>query len=145
MLNQLEAGVLSLEQAALLLGLGTRQIRRLREQSRRAGPPALVHGNRGRRPGNAVDREVADRVVALATSTYQGFNQHHLTDMLVEQEGLCLSRPTVHRLLRQAGVAAPRTRRSPRAHHRRDRMAQEGASCRSTAAVMTGWRAGARP
>lgn len=126
-LNQLEAGVLSLEQAALLLGVGSRQIRRLRDQYHIEGAQALVHGNRGRRPRNAVDMEVADRVVQLATSTYQGFNQHHLTEMLAEREGLFLSRPTVHRLLRRAGVTAPRTRRSARAHHRRDRMAQEGA------------------
>ena len=125
-LNQLEAGVVSPEQAALLLGVGPRQLQRLRVRHRQEGAEALVHGNRGRRPVNAVDLGVARRVVELATGAYVGFNQQHLTEMLAEREGMFRSRLTVHRLLSQAGVAAPRTRRSARAHHRRDRMAQEG-------------------
>jgi hypothetical protein len=36
----------------------------------------LAHGNWARRPVNAVDVGVARRVVELATTTYQGFNQH---------------------------------------------------------------------
>ena len=125
-LNQLEAGVVSPEQAALLLGVGSRQLQRLRVRHRQEGAEALVHGNRGRRPVNAVDLGVARRVVELATGAYVGFNQQHLTEMLAEREGMFRSRLTVHRLLHQAGAAAPRTRRSARAHHRRDRMAQEG-------------------
>jgi len=87
---------------------------------------ALAHGNRGRRPVNAVDPEVAQRVVELARTTYVGFNRHHLTEMLAEREEIHLSRPTVHRLLRTAGISAPRKRRPARAHHRWDRMAKEG-------------------
>lgn len=118
--------MVSPEQAALLLGVGSRQLRRLRDRYRKEGAEALVHGNRGRRPVNALDLGVARRGVELATGTYVGFDQQRLTEMLAERKGMVLSRPTVHRLLRQAGVAAPRTRRSARAHHRRDRMAQEG-------------------
>ena len=125
-LNQLEAGVLSPAQAGQLLGLGERQLRRLRARYRQEGAGALAHGNRGKRPVNAVEVGLARRVVELATTTYQGFNQQHLTEMLAEREGLHLSRPTVHRLLKAAGVPAPRKRRPAKAHHRRDRMAQEG-------------------
>ncbi len=125
-LNQLEAGVLSAAQAGQLLGLAQRQLRRLRAGYRQEGASALAHGNRGKRPVNAVDLEVAQRVVELAQTTYLGFNQQHLTEMLAEREGLHLSRPTVHRILRTAGISAPRKRRPSRAHHRRDRMAKEG-------------------
>ena len=41
-------------------------------------------------------------------TTYQGLNQQHLTEMLTEPEGLHLSRRTVHRLLKAAGVPPPR-------------------------------------
>ncbi|MGH7697804.1 MAG: helix-turn-helix domain-containing protein [Candidatus Dormibacteria bacterium] len=125
-LNQLEAGVLSPAQAEQLLGCRERQLRRLRAGYRREGASALAHGNRGRRPANAVDPELARRVVELAQTTYQGFNQQHLTEMLAEREGLYFSRPTVHRLLRAAGVPAVRRRRPARARHRRERMAKEG-------------------
>ena len=65
---------------------------------------------------NVVDLGVARRVVGLATGTHLGFNQQHLTEMLAAREGMFRSRPTVHRLLRHSGVAAPRTRRSARPH-----------------------------
>jgi len=125
-LNQLEAGVLSPAQAGQLLGLAERQLRRLRARYRQEGAAALAHGNRGRRPVNAVDPEVTQRVLELAQTTYQGFNRHHLTEMLAEREEIHLSRATVDRWLRTAGISAPRKRRPAKAHHRRDRMAQEG-------------------
>ena len=59
-------------------------------------------------------------------TTYQGFNQQHLTEMLAERAGRFLSRPPVYRLLRTDGAPAPRRRRLARAHHRRDRLAKEG-------------------
>jgi hypothetical protein len=46
--------------------------------------------------------------------------------MLAEQEGIALSRPSVHRILANAGVAPVRKRRAPRHRRRRDRMPREG-------------------
>ena len=125
-LNHLEKGAVTVGEAAQLLGISERQVKRLRAEYRRERAGALAHGNRGKRPANAVDLEVAQRVVELAQTTYLGFNQQHLTEMLAEREGLHLSRPTVHRILRTAGISAPRKRRPSRAHYRRDRMAKEG-------------------
>jgi hypothetical protein len=73
-----------------------------------------------------VDPQVAKQVLQLAQTTYQGFNRHHLTEMLAEREEIHVSRATVNRRLGAAGVPAARNRRPARAHHRRDRMAQEG-------------------
>jgi transposase len=113
-------------QAASLLGLSVRQVRRLRGTYRQRGASALVHGNRGRRAGHALDPALVARVVELAKTTYVGFNQHHFTEALAELEGLELSRPSVHRILRAAGVAAPRHRRPPRHRRRRDRFPRVG-------------------
>jgi transposase len=125
-LNQLEAGALVNAEAAELLNLSIRQVRRLRSQYRERGAAALSHGNRGRQPHNVVEPQLAQRVVELATTKYAGFNQQHLTEMLAEEEGILLSRPTVHRILRAAGVPAPRRRRPPRHRRRRDRYQREG-------------------
>jgi transposase len=125
-LNQLEAGALVGAEAAQLLNLSVRQLRHLRSNYRKRGAVALSHGNRGRQPHNAVDPDLARRVVELATTTYAGFNQQHLTEMLAEEEDVRLSRPTVHRILKAAGVPAPRCRRPPRHRRRRDRYPREG-------------------
>jgi len=87
----------TLGEAAGLLGISERQVKRLRAEYRQEGAGALAHGNRGRRPANAADLELARRVLDLAQTTYQGFNRQHLTEMLAEREGICLSRATVDR------------------------------------------------
>jgi transposase len=125
-LNDLEAGIVITAEAAELLGLSVRQVRRLRAAYRQRGAAALAHGNRGRRPRHALDPAVAARVVELATSTYAGFNRQHLTEMLAEHHGIVLSRPTVHRILSVAGVASVRHRRPARHRQRRDRYPREG-------------------
>ncbi len=125
-LNDLEVGIVIAAEAAELLGVSVRQLRRLRAAYRARGAAALAHGNRGRRPRHALDPAVSARVVELATSTYAGFNRQHLTEMLAEHHGIFLSRPTVHRILSVAGVASVRHRRPARHRQRRDRYPREG-------------------
>jgi hypothetical protein len=66
-------------------------------------------------------------VIALARGHYQGLNDTHLTEKLKEKEKINLSRPTVRRILRAAGIAAVRKRGVKRHYKRRERKAQEGA------------------
>lgn len=125
-LNHLGSGALLNSQAAGLLGISIRQVRRLRRRYEAEGAAALAHGNRGRRPSHALDASVVALVVELAKTKYAGFNQHHFTEMLAEREGLELSVSSVYRILRDAGVAAPRQRRRPRHRRRRDRYPRAG-------------------
>ena len=82
------------------------------EAYRKGGPAALAHGNRGRRPHNAVPEAAAAAVVKLASNGYAGANHTHLTELLRERESIDLSRPTVRRILTKAGIGSPRRRRS---------------------------------
>src|SRR5947209_15439607 len=125
-LNQLGSGSLASQEGAGLLGISERQLRRLRRAYEERGAAALAHGNRGRSPVNVVTASVRQQVVMLATTRYHGFNHQHLTEMLVEREQIELSRPTVHRILKEAGVVSPRKRRPAKARRRRDRFPREG-------------------
>jgi transposase len=125
-LNHLLSGALVNSQGAGLLGISVRQLRRLRRRYEAEGAAALAHGNRGRRPTHALRPGVAARVVELARTKYVGFNQHHFTEMLAEHEGLVLSVSSIRRILREAGIAAPRQRRPPRHRRRRDRYPRVG-------------------
>ncbi|MCK5586125.1 ISNCY family transposase [Candidatus Bipolaricaulota bacterium] len=109
-----------------LMGLSARQVRRVRAAYRREGAGALAHGNRGRRPYNAVDAGVAQRVVALTRERYIGVNQQHLTELLEEDEKIRLSRSTVRRVLLRAGIRSPQKRRAPKHRSRRERKPREG-------------------
>ncbi len=119
-------GRLRAVQAAELLRISLRHRRRLLAAYRRGGPAALAHGNRGRPARNRLPAAVRKRVVRLAETTYAGFNQQHLTEMLAEEQELVLSRATVRRLLLTAGLGSPRTRRPRHHRRRRERMSQAG-------------------
>ena len=62
----------------------------------------------------------------IARGRYQGLNDTHLTEMLKYKEKLEVSRATVRRVLREAGIAAVRKRGVKRHYKRRERKAQEG-------------------
>ncbi len=125
-LNQVLAGLATVGEGAQALGLSVRQVKRLKVAYQRTGPASLVHGNRGRSTAWAVPGTVAEQIVALAAGPYAGTNQQHLTELLAEREGIHVSRSTVRRVLRGAGLAAPRSRRLARAHRRRERRSQAG-------------------
>ena len=130
-------------QAAELLGVSPRHVRRMVSAYRRNRAAALAHGNRGRRPHNATSFAEAAAVVELATQRYQGANHTHFTELLQEREGIDLSRPTVRRILTRAGIGSPRSRGA-----RRNTVSavsgfpRRGCWCNWTAAITPGWRTG---
>ena len=125
-LDRVMAGDLQASQAAEILGVSERHAWRLLAAYRARVAPALEHGNRGRRPHNAVPAAIAAAVVRFASSRYPGANHTHLAELLWEHEGLDVSSWTVRRILARAGIASPRRRRPPEHRVRRERMPQEG-------------------
>lgn len=117
----------SVGKAAKLLGISARQMKRLRRKMKERGVEGLLHGNRGKPPWNKTALEKIEKVIQLARGRYQGLNDTHLTEKLKEKEKISVSRPTVRRVLRGAGVAAVRKRGVKRHYKRRERKAQEGA------------------
>jgi Winged helix-turn helix len=79
-LNHLDTGTFVNAQAAGLLGLSVRQVRRLRGRYREQVAAAQMHGTRGRRPGHATDPAVVARVVELAKTKYIGYSQSQSSD-----------------------------------------------------------------
>jgi len=125
-LSRVLDGVLCGREAARLLGLSPRHVRRLRRRLERHGPAAFAHGNRGRPSPRRLAEGIRARILSLARTVYAGVNDHQLTELLADREGIRVSRKTVQRLLRAAGIGSPRTRRPPRHRRRRDRMPQAG-------------------
>ena len=125
-LNSVLEHQLPVAQAAEILGVSERHAWRLLAAYRREGAAALAHGNRGRKPRNAVSDSEANAVIQLASTTYADANHTHLTELLRDRDGIDLSRPTVRRILTRAGIPSPRHRRPPKHRVRRQRMPQPG-------------------
>jgi transposase len=125
-MNQVETEKLGINQAATLLKISERQAWRILAAYRKEGAGGLAHGNRERKPVNALTEELRQQVIELAGSKYKGFNHTHLTEKLTECEDLHLSRSSVRSLLLQNGISSPRKRRPPKHRSRRERYPQEG-------------------
>ena len=125
-MNEMLAGRVTGQEAADVLGLSLRHTRRLLADYGRRGAVALMHGNRGREPANKLEAAVEAEILRLAREEYEDYNDSHLTEELAERHEIAVSRPTVRRIRRQAGLASPRKRRAPRHRRRRQRYPQQG-------------------
>ncbi len=125
-LNQTERGMMTAREAAEVLGLSLRHVRRILAAYRKEGAVALAHGNRGRKPGHALDAGMKKKVLGLFQTIYKGCNHQHFTELLVEREEINLSRSSVRRILLEAGIRSPRKRRAPKHRSRRERYPREG-------------------
>lgn len=113
-------------EAAELLGLSERQLRRLKQGFRSEGPAALAHGNRGRKPAHAISEVIRAGLVERVRVDYPDYNHSHLHEQLGKEHGVALSRRSLTRILTEAGLRSPKRRRPRRHRSRRERRAQEG-------------------
>lgn len=126
LMTKLLAGELTVAEVAVLLGRSERSVWRLRRRYLDAGVAAIVHGNRGRPSARRLPDETRERIIALATTRYDGANDTHLAELLAEHDAIRIGRSSLQRLLRSAGQASPRHRRAARHRSRRERMPQAG-------------------
>jgi transposase len=125
-LNEVEKGVITGKQAATVMNVSLRHERRLLAAYRKEGIAALAHGNRSRKPHNAIKEELRQKVLELAGSKYLGFNHTHFTEKLAKCEDILLSRSSVRNILLKSGIRSPRKRRPPKHRSRRERYPREG-------------------
>lgn len=124
-LNRILIGELTMAEGRTELGLSERQLWRLRAALIEAGPAGLVHGNRGRVSARRIDDARRTHIAELR-ERYGPINDSHFCELLAEREGIAISRESLRTILRGAGIASPRRRRSPRYRSRRPRMGAEG-------------------
>ena len=120
------AGRVSVAEAAEALGRSERQVKRLKQVFDCSEPRWVLHGNQNRVPANRTPEELRGRIVELARGKYAGFNDTHLCEKLAREETIAVSRSTLRRILRAAGLRSPQKRRPAKYRSRRVRRAQEG-------------------
>jgi transposase len=116
---------MTIRDAAAVLQLSMRQIKRIKKKVVQVGPQGVSHGNRGRTPAGAFPAAFKERVIALVQARYQGFNFSHLSETLEEEEYIRVNRETLRIWLRPLGFGR-KVRKQPRHRKRRQRSAREG-------------------
>ncbi len=110
------AGRISIREGLRRTGLSRSQFLRYKRRYRRQGPPALLHGNRGRPSTRRTTEAARQRIIALLDGAVV-LNDCHVRDLLAE-DGLVVSADTVRRV-RQSLGRPPKQRRRPRRYRLR--------------------------
>lgn len=122
----IEAKHVTVAEGAVVLGISERQLWRIVRRYRQAGAGGLVHGNRNQPSPRRLSAAVRDEIVALAEGKYRDYNDQHLTEVLQEERGLAVSRASVRRVRRAAGLSSPKKYRRRQGRQRRERYGQPG-------------------
>lgn len=128
-IERVTSGTYQTSQAATLLGVSTRQVRRLKQAYQEQGLAAVVHGNRGRSPVNRLSLPHQQQILDLSgpNGPYYDYNISHLQETLETAHALKIGRSTLDRLLVAQGVRKRQHAKRPPIHRRRPRYAAEGA------------------
>ena len=104
----LESRRLRQRQAARLLGLSVRQVRRILGRYRAAGDAGLVHRARGRASNRRLPQVLRRRGMAQVARTYRDFGPTLAAEKLAERDGLVVSRETLRQWMIAEGLWTPR-------------------------------------
>jgi transposase len=103
-------------EAASLMGLSDRQIRRMIKRIRKAGDEGICHQSRGKPSNHRIPRKVKEKTLQLFREDYKDFNITHATEQLLETHGITINRETLRLWLTAADI--PYEKRKARKHRR---------------------------
>ena len=115
------AGRMTNVEGASALGISVRQFQRLKQRFRAKGIGSVPHALRGRPSNRRVPAALTAQIGTLIRTTYERFNDVHVTEKLREVHGLPVSRASVRRIRLALGLPAQRPRRAPPHRSRRPR------------------------
>jgi transposase len=118
-------GQLQWWQAAEILGISCRTMRRWKQRYQHRGYDGLFDRRRRRPSPRKVPLATVQQVLRLYEKQYPGFNVAHFCDQLREHHGILLSYQWVKTALQTSGAVAPRAKHG-RHHQRRERRPLRG-------------------
>ena len=100
--------------AAMKLGLSKRQINRLIIKYKENGKYAFIHGNRSKKPVNALDKSISEDIITLYKNKYYDFNFNHFKEFLKKDENIDISYDFIYKTLSKEGILSPKARKKTR-------------------------------
>ncbi len=101
-------GKLTNEQAAIMLGISTRQIKRLKKKVREEGTLAVVHGLKGKQSNHHIDLSIKEKALTVIKEKYPDFKPTFATEKLGEEHGIHLSYGTTRLWMIEEKLWRPR-------------------------------------
>jgi len=102
-IHKVGEGLLTEKQAAEIILLSERQIRRIVKRIRDEGDQGIQHRSRGKESNRRLPKKLVERVTRLYQERYQGFGPTLMAEKLHEIEGIAISKETVRTWLLESG------------------------------------------
>jgi transposase len=96
-------GVIKQVEAAEILSLSSRHIRRVIKRVKEEGNRGIVHRSRGRPSNRKIADQIRDKVINLYRSKYKGFGPTLASEKLLERDGMRISDETLRTWLIETG------------------------------------------
>jgi transposase len=122
-MQRLKEKRLKQKEAAQMLGISIRQVKRLWRAYRQIGAPGLVSARRGKPSNNQLDAGVTQRALDLIKEKYDDFGPTLAHEKLTEVHGLKLSRESVRQIMIAERIWKPKRAKQPQTHQMRERRA----------------------
>lgn len=113
-IQQTNAGLLTNEKAALMLGITIRHVQRLKKQIRREGNVAVIHKLKGKQSNHHIDPAIKKKALATIKKQYADFKPTFASEKLAELHGITLSYQTVRRWMTKEKLWKPRRQKQTR-------------------------------
>jgi transposase len=114
---------LTQKEAAQLLGLSIRQVKRLWRAYRKKGPAGLVSARRGKPSNNRLEADLVQKALDLIKAKYADFGPTLAHEKLTEVHQLQISRESVRRIMIAEQVWKPKRAKQSAVHQMRERRA----------------------
>lgn len=107
-------GTIEMNSASRILNHSIWQIYRMLNRLRDNGLEGLQHGNKGKKSSRRIKKAIRKKIVELARGKFSDINDTHLSEILLREEKIPVSRQTLRKILREEGVPAKLKRRHPK-------------------------------
>jgi len=111
------------KEAAKLLGLSVRQVKRLWRKYRKQAAKGLVSAKRGKASNHRLDAGVVQQALNLVKKKYSDFGPTLAHEKLVEADKIRISRESVRKIMIEEGLWKPRRKKKEQVHQMRERRA----------------------
>ena len=111
--------------ASKKLGISRRQIDRLIIKYKENGKSAFIHGNRSKKPVNALDNSISEDIILLYKTKYYDFNFNHFKEFLKKDENIDVSYDFIYKNLTKAGILSPKARKKTKREFKKKQLLEE--------------------
>lgn len=100
--------------AAVKLGLSTRQVNRLIKKYVEQGKSAFIHGNKGRKPANAISDVLKSEIITIYNNKYWDATFAYACELLAKHDDIHISPSTLTKILYEEFILSPRSTKKTR-------------------------------